>query len=140
MIWTIYDSLYDRDHINSQLEKVFILIVLILLSLISILHCIQRSRLEKELERQRLEELKYPDHRIPPSFLQTVSAVTVPSEKKSQSPKPIEYSVYRILEEASRTSKNASRAPSQGPPTRTPTSIRTPTSVPVDVASTPSVL
>ena len=101
------------------------------------MHCIQRSRLEKELERQRLEELKYPDQRIPPSFLQTVSAVTVPSEKKSQSPKPIEYSVYRILEEASR---NASRTPSQDPPTPTPTSIRTPTSVPVDVASTPSVL
>ena len=110
------------------------MIVLSLLALITILQCIKRSQIKKKLARIRLEELKYPDREIPKSFLSTVSAVTVP--KKSL---PIEYSVYRVLEEASR---NPSRGPSKTPgPTPTPT--HSPTSrlnVPTDLASSPSVL
>ena len=76
--------------------------------------------MKKKLARIRLEELKYPDREIPKSFLASVSAVTVPTKSLS-----IEYSVYRVLEEASR---NPSRGPTRTPgPTPTPTSTQAPT-------------
>ena len=73
--------------------------------------------MKKKLARIRLEELKYPDRQIPKSFLASVSAVTVPT--KSLSIEILLYSVYRVLEDASRN-------PSRGP-TKTPGQTPTPT-------------